>query len=77
MNGERQSALRVKEWQTGVIVSSSNIPYIVAGLGRIESNQNRIAAAFVIFAVVRKARDTKRGLKFPDDQTHLGFEDSG
>jgi hypothetical protein len=68
VNGKKQPILRVNQWQTGVLVPAgkNRVEFEYSPtLFRVLTALNRITAlfllAFAIFAVIRKARDMKRG----------------
>jgi uncharacterized membrane protein YfhO len=85
VNGKKQPILRVNQWQTGVLLP--------AGKNRVEFEYrptlfralvvlNRITLVllllFVIFAVARHGRATKRDTaKFPQDQAQSGLQNGG
>jgi uncharacterized membrane protein YfhO len=85
VNGKRQPVLRVNQWQTGVLLfeGKNRVEFEYSPtLFRVLAALNRVTMVllvlFVIFAVVRKARDRSHATaKFPDGQARLGFQDSG
>ncbi len=73
MNGKKQPALRVNEWQTGVLLPAgkNRVEFEYSPLlFRVLMALNRITIVllvlFVIFAVTRKALDKTRRKQFPD-----------
>jgi hypothetical protein len=85
VNGKRQPVLRVNQWQTGVLLfeGKNRVEFEYSPtLFRVLAALNRVTMVllvlFVIFAVVRNARDRSHATaKFPDGQARLGFQDSG
>ena len=83
VNGKKHSALRVNQWQTGVLlppgtnrVEFEYSPTLFGALTALNRITIVLLLVFVIFAVIRKARDTKRAdAEFPDAQVHSGFQD--
>jgi hypothetical protein len=83
VSGKKHSALRVNQWQTGVLlppgtnrVEFEYSPTLFRALTALNRITIVLLLVFVIFAVIRKARDTKRAdAEFPDAQVHSGFQD--
>jgi hypothetical protein len=84
VNGKKLSALRVNQWQTGVLLPAgkNRVEFEYSPtLFRVLTALNRITIlsllGFAIVAIWRRARDTKRGpAKLTAEQPHLGFQAS-
>jgi hypothetical protein len=83
VNGKKLSALRVNQWQTGVLLPAGKnrvefeySPTLFRALTALNRVTMVLLLVFVILAVIRKARDTKRAdAESPDDQAQSGFQD--
>jgi hypothetical protein len=84
VNGKKQSALRVNQWQTGVLLPAGKnrvefeySPTLFRALTALNRITILLLLVFMILALIRKARNTKRAdAEFPDNQAHSGFQDS-
>jgi hypothetical protein len=85
VNGKRRPVLRVNQWQTGVLVPAGKnrvefeyAPTLFRALTALNRITILLLLVFVILAVIRKVRGTKRAdAEFPGDQTQSGFQGGG
>jgi hypothetical protein len=83
VNGKKLSALRVNQWQTGVLLPAGKnrvefeySPTLFRALAALNRITILLLLVFVILAVIRKARDTKRAdAEFPDNHARSRFQD--
>jgi hypothetical protein len=84
VNGKKHSILRVNQWQTGVLLPAGKnrvefeySPTLFRALTALNRLTILLLLAFVIFAVMRQARDTKRDdAQLSGDRAHSVFQDN-
>jgi hypothetical protein len=83
VNGKKLSAVRVNQWQTGVLLPAGKnrvefeySPTLFRALAALNRITILLLLVFVILAVIRKARDTKRAdAEFPHNHARSRFQD--
>jgi hypothetical protein len=85
VNGKKQPILRVNQWQTGVLLPAGKnhvefeySPTLFRALTALNRITILLLLAFAIFAIMRKARATRRdAAKLTEDQAQSGLQDGG